>query len=62
MDRTFDLTFQEPITVGDLLLQLGFDQSEARTIQVFSNGNRVGARSKLHNRDKIFITIPVGGG
>lgn len=68
--RVFSKEFDNKrLVVKALLEDLGFSPQDIKLLQVFvtnpdSNGNamRVPRNYTLGNNDKVFITIPVGGG
>lgn len=69
LPRVFSKEFNEELVVRTLLKELGFSSQEIRFLQTYvsrndsiSNAKRVSRNYSLKDRDKVFITMPIGGG
>ncbi|MHA1984911.1 MAG: MoaD/ThiS family protein [Candidatus Hodarchaeales archaeon] len=59
--REFDLELEEGVTVRDVMKQY-FNSEEMKMIQVIIDGLRVNLDQPLQQSDRLFVTIPIGGG
>jgi hypothetical protein len=55
-------SFSEPITLNHLLDFFEFSTSERNFLIILVNGKKKSLDYSIKNGDKIFITIPIGGG
>ncbi|MFX0117364.1 MAG: hypothetical protein ACFFB3_22645 [Candidatus Hodarchaeota archaeon] len=69
LPRVFSWEFTENTQVKTLLEDLGFSSQESRFLQVFVTRGDLDSRAiraprnfALQNNDRVFITMPVGGG
>ncbi|MHA2364271.1 MAG: hypothetical protein ACXAC7_09960 [Candidatus Hodarchaeales archaeon] len=57
---------EQKINIGtkikDLLSLLHYKETEIPMLQIFVNGIREDLNYVLNNNDKVYITIPIGGG
>ena len=59
--REFDLDIEAGVTVREIMKQY-FNNDEMRMIQVIIDGLRVKLDQILQLNDRLFVTIPIGGG
>ncbi|OLS20034.1 MAG: hypothetical protein HeimC3_42450 [Candidatus Heimdallarchaeota archaeon LC_3] len=59
--REFDLDIEAGVTVREIMKQY-FNNDEIRMIQVIIDGLRVKLDQILQLNDRLFVTIPIGGG
>ncbi|MFQ5980555.1 MAG: hypothetical protein ACE5OZ_20650 [Candidatus Heimdallarchaeota archaeon] len=69
LPRVFSKEFNRELVVRTLLKDLGFSSREIRFLQVFisrddrkPDAKRVSRSYPLKDHDKVFITMPIGGG
>ena len=69
LPRVFSKEYNENTQVNTLLKDLGFSSQESKFLQVFVTGKdpdtgaiRAPRNYVLQNNDRVFITMPVGGG
>jgi hypothetical protein len=54
--------YQETMTIGKLLLRVGFKSEELPHLIPIVNGSRTTQNYLLQDNDHIWITLPIGGG
>ena len=63
LERIAIIDVPEKSTLKQMLKHLDYSFQEIRVLQVFrADGSRLSQKDILQNGDKLFLTIPVGGG
>lgn len=67
LQRTFSVTVAENTTIYLFLSDMGYSRDEIRMFQIFITGRdgetkKVARKYQFHDKDELFVTIPIGGG
>jgi hypothetical protein len=63
LDRIAKIEVPDDLTLKQVLKNLGYSFNEIRILQAFrSDGSRLTLKDTLNDGEKVFLTIPVGGG